>query len=158
MTRHKTSLNTRDVIQRLWRETSFIFYRDLLVWLSRKWEITSEMPEKRWMIYLCRVFKHCFFFQPATKLFEILVKTPVLFWSVGMIKQLSSSMPLKKGNSNRFLSYMDGRFRQQLTINDVSMSVARLIINTYFKETLLRQRRCFQVFGICDRITWKQIN
>ena len=28
-------------------------------------------------------------------------------------------MPLKKGNSNRFLSYMDGRFRQQLTIIDV---------------------------------------
>ena len=67
-------------------------------------------------------------------------------------------MPLKKENSNRFLSYMDGRFRQQLTIIDVSMSVARLIINTYFKETLLRQRRCLQVFGICDRITWKQIN
>ena len=53
---------------------------------------------------------------------------------------------------------MDGRFRQQLTITDVSMSVTRLSISTYFKETLLWQRRCFQVFGICDRITWKQIN
>ena len=116
------------------------------------------MPEKRSMIYLCRVFKHCFFFQPSTKLFEILVKTPVLFWSVGMIKQLSSSMPLKKGNSNRFLSYMDGRFRQQLTIIDVSMSVALLIISTYFQKTLFRQRWCLQVFGLCDRITWKQIN
>ena len=98
------------------------------------------------------------FFQPSTKLFEILAKIPVLFWSVGMIKQLSSSMLLKKGNSNRFLSYMDGRFRQQLTIIDVSMSVALLIISTYFQKTLFQQRWCLQVFGLCDRITWKQIN
>ena len=59
---------------------------------------------------------------------------------------------------NRFLSYMDGRFRQQLTIIDVSMSVALLIISTYFQKTLFQQRWCLQVFGLCDRITWKQIN
>ena len=62
------------------------------------------MPEKRWMIYLFRVYEHWFFFNHLLNFFEILVKTPVLFWSVGMIKLvLSSKRSLSESNvSSKF--------------------------------------------------------
>ena len=45
--RQKIYLNMRGAIWRSWRETSFIFRRNFLLWLSQKWKLTSEMPEKR---------------------------------------------------------------------------------------------------------------
>ena len=62
------------------------------------------MPEKRWMIYLFRVYEHWFFFNHLLNFFEILVKTPLLFWSVGMIKLgLSSKRSLSESNvSSKF--------------------------------------------------------
>ena len=109
------------------------------------------------MIYLFWVYQNWFFFNHLLNFSKYLLNPCIILISrndqTGVVFDAS-----KKGNSNRFLPHMDGRFRQQLTIIDVSMSVARLIISTYFEETLFLQRWCLQVFGLCDRITWKQIN
>ena len=47
--RQQNYLNMRGVIWRSWQETSFIFQRNFLLWLSQKWKLTSEMHEKREM-------------------------------------------------------------------------------------------------------------
>ena len=62
--RQKIYLNMRSVIWRSWRETSFIFQRNFLLWLSWKWKLTSGCLNN--YVFLSTIISYFFemFFKP----------------------------------------------------------------------------------------------